>query len=354
MPGADLGAVYAAVNSGTLTVTPPSDTTTPPPPSSNVAPIAKPGGPYTGATGAAITVDGSGSSDSDGSVASYRWSWGDEIVVNAADVPASGIVGSKWVREQASGAADGIALHNPNANAAKAAAAAAPASYVDVRFYAAAGVPYHLWFRMRAEGDSYANDSMFVQFSGAVDAQGAAINRIGTTSAGIVILEDGRDLGVSGWGWNDEAYGALADPVYFATTGPQTIRLQQREDGIMWDQMVVSAAKFLKASPGLPRVDTTIVAEPEASTMVASHAYSVAGTYPVVLTVTDNDGAPASAMTTAAIGGSTGLVARAGGPYRGRPGRWSPSMRPSRRCRPAPPRNTSGRSVTTSCSTRRC
>jgi hypothetical protein len=324
VPGADLGAVYTAVNNGTLTVTPPSGTVTPPPPPppTNAAPVAKPGGPYTGVPGTAITVDGSGSSDSDGGIASYRWTWGDEIVVNAADVPASGIVGSKWVREQASGAADGVALHNPNANAAKLASAlAAPASYVDVKFYAAAGVPYHLWFRMRAEGDSYSNDSMFVQFSGAVDGQGAAINRIGTTAAGIVILEDGRDLGVSGWGWNDEAYGALADPVYFATTGVQTIRVQQREDGIMWDQMVLSAAKYLKASPGLPRVDTTIVTEPDASTMVASHAYGVAGTYPVVLTVTDTAGASASAMTTAAIGGgSTGLVARAGGPYAGAAG----------------------------------
>ena len=170
----------------------------------------------------------------DGSVTSYRWTWGDEIVVDAADVPASDIVGPRWARVQAPGAARGVALHNPNRNEAKVAtAAAAPASYVDVRFYAAAGVPYHLWFRMSAEADSYSNDSMFVQFSGAVDAQGRAVNRIGTTAATVVIVEEGNGAGVSGWGWNDDAYGSLAAPVYFGVSGLQTIRIQQREDGIM-------------------------------------------------------------------------------------------------------------------------
>ena len=156
VPGADLGAVYTAVNAGTSTTAPPpSGTTDPPPAPSNVAPTADPGGPYGGTPGTAVTVDGTGSVDPDGSIASYRWTWGDEIVVHASEVPASGIVGSQWVRVQVSGAADGWALHNPNAGRSKAASAvASPASYVEVRFYAAAGVPYRLWFRMRAEADS--------------------------------------------------------------------------------------------------------------------------------------------------------------------------------------------------------
>lgn len=319
IPGADLDRVYAAVNAGTITAPAPSGTTTEPPPTTNAYPMARPGGPYAGATGVAVTVDGSGSFDSDGSIARHRWTWGDEIVVNAADVPASAIVGSRWVRTQVSGAAGGWALYNPNANASKVgSAAAAPASYVDVRFYAAAGVPYQLWFRMRAEADSYANDSMFVQFSGSVDAQGNAVKRIGTTGAGIIILEEGSGAGVSGWGWNDEGYGSLADPVYFATTGVQTLRVQQREDGMIWDQVVLSAATYANASPGETRADTTTVTQSEETTAVASHAYGVAGTYPVVLLVTDNDGASATASTTVAIGGgSASLGANAGGPYAG-------------------------------------
>ncbi len=320
VPGADLDAVYAAVNAGGTTNPPPPGTTDPPPPPpSNSAPVARPGGPYAGTPGAAITVDGSASSDSDGSIASYRWTWGDEIVLDAADVPPAGIVGNKWVREQVSGAAGGWVLHNPNANAAKlSAASSSPSSYVEVRFHAAAGVPYHLWFRMRADGDSYANDSLFVQFSGSVDAQGKPVKRIGSSGAGIVVLEEGNGAGVSGFGWNDEAYGTLAAPVYFATTGLQTLRVQQREDGVMWDQIVLSAVTYAKARPGSTRGDTNILAQPAATTAAASHVYGVGGTFPAVLTVTDNDGASSSAAATVAIGAGTGsLTARAGGPYTG-------------------------------------
>ena len=316
VPGADLGAIDAAISGGPVAPPPPPP---PPPPAANTAPSARPGGPYAVATGASVTVDGSASVDGDGTLTSYRWTWGDEVVVDAADVPASGIVGPRWARVPATGAARGMALHNPNRNDSKvAAAAAAPASYVEVRFYAAAGVPYHLWFRMAAEGNSYTNDSMFVQFSGAVDAQGRAVNQIGTTAATVVIVEEGSGAGVSGWGWNDDAYGTLAAPVYFGASGLQTIRIQQREDGIMWDQLVLSAGRYLSTRPGLTRVDTTPAGATDGSGVVTSHTYPAAGQYPLVLTVTDDDGAVSVAGTTVSVGGAAApLTARAGGPYAG-------------------------------------
>ena len=40
-------------------------------------PVARPGGPYTGTLGQAVPFDGSGSSDSDGTIASYLWDFGD-------------------------------------------------------------------------------------------------------------------------------------------------------------------------------------------------------------------------------------------------------------------------------------
>jgi hypothetical protein len=142
---------------------------------------------------------------------------------------------------------------------------------------------------------------MFVQFSGAVDSKGLAVNRIGTTNASAIVLEEGQGAGVSGWGWNDEGYGTLAAPVYFATSGLQTIRVQQREDGIMWDQMVLSSHTYLSKRPGATKADTVNVADPSSTSMVSTHSYAVAGQYPLVLTVTDNAGAAASASTTVTV-----------------------------------------------------
>ena len=43
----------------------------------NVAPTSDAGGPYTGTAGTAVSLDGTGSSDSDGTIASYAWTFGD-------------------------------------------------------------------------------------------------------------------------------------------------------------------------------------------------------------------------------------------------------------------------------------
>jgi hypothetical protein len=308
VPGANIGTVSAAVSgveigtsTSTSTSTPPPPPP-PPPPTSNTAPVARPGGPYTATVGGTVTADGSASTDADGTITSYRWSWGDEVVIDAADIPTSNIVGSRWVREQDSGASQGIALHNPDlGEAKKTSAATAPSSYVTVRFYAAAGVPYHLWFRMRAQGDSFSNDSMFVQFDGSVDANRVAVNRIGSSNAAAVVLEEGNAAGVSGWGWNDDGYGTLGGAVYFATSGLQTMRIQQREDGIMWDEFVLSSHRYLSKRPGSTKADNVIVADPDSTSMVSTHSYAVAGQYPLALTVIDNAGAAAAAATTVTV-----------------------------------------------------
>ena len=310
VPGVD----FTALDSS-LGVTSPT-----PPPTSNQPPVANPGGPYSAAPGAAVAVNGGASSDPDGSIAAWRWGWGDDVLVRAADLPASAIHGSAWTRVSMSDAAGGAAISNPDHGAGKQAALASPSSYVEFTVQAAAGVPYHLWVRMRAAADYYGNDSMSMQFSGAADANGTPIYRIGTADAAAVILEEGSGAGLSGWGWNDQAYGAVATPIYFATSGTQTIRIQQREDGISWDQLVLSAGAYRSASPGLTKNDTTLLPASLGTTsgVTASHVYAVAGTYPLALTVTDNAGSTASAATSVAVGAtSSTLTAKAGGPYSG-------------------------------------
>ena len=81
------------------------------------------------------------------------------------------------------------------------------------------------------------------------------------TSAAEVNLEDGSNQGVAGWGWQDNGYGVgvMGANIYFATTGPQTIRIQQREDGLSIDQIVLSPTNYLTASPGALKNDATIL-----------------------------------------------------------------------------------------------
>jgi hypothetical protein len=51
----------------------------------------------------------------------------------------------------------------------------------------------------------------------------------------------------------------LGRQIYFETTGPQTIRIQRREDGISIDQIVLSARTWLSTPPGPTKHDATIL-----------------------------------------------------------------------------------------------
>jgi hypothetical protein len=180
-----------------------------------------------------------------------------EIVLYAAD--AAPVAGT-WSIVPDDSAAGGKRVWNKDVAAPKLTTAlASPANYFELTFNADAGVGYHLWLRGKAEKDSWANDSVFVQFSGSVNASGAAVNRIGTTSAAIVTIEERTNAGLAGWGWADDSYGGFANPMYFAATGTQTIRIQAREDGLSLDQIVLSADRFATRAPGATKNDTTIL-----------------------------------------------------------------------------------------------
>ena len=181
-----------------------------------------------------------------------------EIVMHVADDRLAG--GQNWILTSDDSAAGGARLLNPDAGQPKLSSpTAAGSDYFEVQFTAEAGVPYRLWMRSQATNDHWMNDSVFVQFSDSVNATGSPIWRIGSDSATYVSTEDCSGCGEQGWGWNDNAYGANAASIYFATSGPQTIRVLRREDGISIDQIVLSAGRYLNAAPGLAKNDTTIV-----------------------------------------------------------------------------------------------
>jgi hypothetical protein len=265
--------------------------------------VAKAGGPYSATAGTAFTVNGSGSTDAEAPLVRYDWHFREDILLRAADVPAANLKG-RFRRVSVSGAAAGTAIENPDAGEAKKSAAlATPANYVDISFEAGAGVPYYVWLRMKAARDSSANDSLYVQFSNAVNAGGTSIYKIGTTSGLPVVLEKCDGAGRLGWGWNDSGWCEQGDPIYFKTAGPQTLRIQQREDGIMFDQIVISAAAYTAKSPGLLKSDTTVVPTTLGADtgITASHTYKKPGTYPVRLWVTDSVGQESTAATTVSV-----------------------------------------------------
>src|SRR4051812_38942534 len=161
-----------------------------------------------------------------------------EVVLRAAAAP---VKAGAWTVASDAAASGSAALLLPDAGAAKiASAAATPRDYFDSSFQVRAGVPYRLWFRARAQADSWSNDSAFVQFSGSVTSTGSPVYRIGTADATVVSLEQCSGCGVSGWGWSDNGYGGDGPVIYFAADGPQTVRVQGREDGLLVDEIVLS------------------------------------------------------------------------------------------------------------------
>jgi PKD repeat protein len=291
--GADLTALQSAQASGSAVTT------------TNAAPTASPGGPYSGQAGTAIAFNGSGSKDSDGTIASYRWDWGDgtspgssatashayasagsytvrltvtdnvgttgsatttvsviaagagDIVLTAADMT---VLRGNWARvSSTSGSGGQIMSSADNGWSQKDAPLAAPANYFEVPFMAAANTSYRVWLRMRARSDSWSNDSAWVQFTGAVTSTGAPLWRTGTTNALLVSLEDCSGCGLSGWGWQDRAYWISAPPVRFQSAGPQTVRIQAREDGLQIDQIVLSPLTYFSTAPGSLKNDGTML-----------------------------------------------------------------------------------------------
>jgi endonuclease/exonuclease/phosphatase family metal-dependent hydrolase len=158
----------------------------------------------------------------------------------------------KWSVTSDSGAYGGAKIRHANGGAAKITTAlASPANYFELTFSATKGIPYRLWIHGRADGDDWANDSVFIQFSGSVTKSGSSIYRIGTSSATEMNLEECKGCGLKGWQWQDNGWGSgvLGPVIYFATTGTQKLRIQTREDGLSIDRVILSPSTYLTKAP---------------------------------------------------------------------------------------------------------
>jgi endonuclease/exonuclease/phosphatase family metal-dependent hydrolase len=176
-----------------------------------------------------------------------------------------------WAKSSSTAAADGQYIGSADYGWGTAnAPLPQPNDYFEASFTAPAGTPFHVWFRVRATGNSKYNDSVWVQYSDAVASNGTAVYRVGTASALDVNLERCSGCGTSGWGWQDGAYWlSQATTIRFAATGTHTLRVQIREDGAQIDQIVLSPATYLFASPGSMTGDTVIVPRSGATSISA-------------------------------------------------------------------------------------
>ena len=182
-----------------------------------------------------------------------------DVVIYGSDLPASARHGS-WQTGSDSWSPNGVRISTPNNGTLVAdAPLAAPQHYVDATFTANAGVPYRIWLRLRAADNRRENDSLWVQFSDAL-VDGSPIYRVNSTSGLLVNLATSSTASLQNWGWQNGAYW-LSQPttVTFATGGMHTIRIQVREDGIAFDQIVLSPERYLNSSPGWVSGDSTIV-----------------------------------------------------------------------------------------------
>jgi endonuclease/exonuclease/phosphatase family metal-dependent hydrolase len=197
-------------------------------------------------------------------------------------------VHGNWSLADEATAADGKLISSADqGQSTTSAPLAAPTDYFEATFDAPAGTSYHLWVRLRASGNSKYNDSVWLQYSDAVTTAGSPVYRIGTTDGLDVNLERCSGCGVSGWGWQDGAYWlSQSTTVQFTTSGPHTLRVQIREDGVEVDQIVLSNGAYLFESPGqmtgdavtVPLSDTRALSLSATTTTVTSAATTTATT----------------------------------------------------------------------------
>ena len=202
--------------------------------------------------------------------ASVRAAAGD-VVLYATDFT---VIRGNWATLATSTGAGGLQLSSIDRGWSSVdAPLAAPADYVEATFSAPSYTPYHIWIRLRATNDSKYNDSVWVQFSDAIDLNQNGVYPIGSTRGLGVNLENCSGCGVSGWGWQDKSYW-LQQPnvIEFTNTTTHTIRIQTREDGVQIDQVVLSPATYLGTAPGSLTNDTRIVAKSSTPTPPAPPA----------------------------------------------------------------------------------
>jgi trimeric autotransporter adhesin len=310
---------YAATGTYTVTLTVTDDrgvnisaSTTASVRSSNQAPVSRPGGPYTGAPGQLIQLNGAGSSDPDGSIQTYQWYFGDGGT-GTGPKPTHQYVNPGTYRVFLNVIDNDGATASANTTATITTGNQAPT--------ARPGGPY-------------------------AGTPGQVISFNGSTSS-----DPDGSISSYAWAFGDGGVATGPTPTHaYAGTGTYTVSLTVTDNSgasasatttatvTLTNQTPISrpGGPYTGASGQLIQFNGAASSDPDGTIQTyqwyfgdggigtgptPTHRYASAGTYRVFLNVTDNGGATGAASTTATITvGNQAPTANPGGPYSGLPG----------------------------------
>jgi PKD repeat protein len=264
------------------------------PPASNQPPVANAGGPYSAAVGAPVTLDGSASTDPDGSIASYAWNFGNGSSGSGATPSATYATAGTFT----------VTLTvTDNGGASSQASTTVTVTANTQPPVANAGGPYTGTVNVAISFDGGASS----------DPDGSVVSYL--------------------WNFGDGDTASGVTPVHaYAAAGSYTVRLTvtdndgltnsasttaQVSDGSGLQPPVSSPAGPYHGTTASPvAFDGSASSDPDgtivsydwtfgdggtASGAKPTHVFSTAGTYTVTLTVTDDTGLKATATTSASI-----------------------------------------------------
>jgi len=162
-----------------------------------------------------------------------------DVVVHASDLPSSALSEFRVAKE--AGTAGGLVFTPQGGDELDPPPENDP--HVTIKANVQAGVPYRLWIHMKVgapKGKSKAN-LLFAQFTGAVDAAGKE-----TLSPRTGSYLSMHGPAKPGWVWVGSDAAKL---ITFKSGGEITIRLQGGAEGVGFDQVILSPARFLEKAP---------------------------------------------------------------------------------------------------------
>jgi hypothetical protein len=169
-----------------------------------------------------------------------------EVVVYASDLPESALSEFEFWDDPASPAGKLVGTPNTGGHLDP---PPEDDPHVTFNVQVQSGVPYRCWVHMKVgapQGESQAN-LLWVQFSGAVDK---ANNEVLAPDSASYLSAQGPAQ--EGWAWVECGLaGAQSSDslINFATSGEITVRLQAGMEGVGFDQLLLSSARFLEKPP---------------------------------------------------------------------------------------------------------